>query len=66
MSLRHLTNDELARNLLARDDLTAIETELLDRLVRTNDEMCRLDSALDNTTAQLEEAKEKLADMGAE
>jgi hypothetical protein len=32
--LSHLTNDELIRQLRTREDLTDIEHELLDRLIR--------------------------------
>ena len=37
MTLTHLTDDELVRQLQARNDLTAIEAELLDRLIRALD-----------------------------
>lgn len=35
----HLTNEELVREIKMRDDLTALEHELLDRLIVAIDEL---------------------------
>lgn len=43
MTLTHLTDEELIRQLRDRTDLTAIETELLDRLIRTLDALRSLE-----------------------
>lgn len=38
-----LTNQELVSQLSLRDDLTSMEHDLLDRLIRVTDEVDRLD-----------------------
>lgn len=45
MSLFHLTNEELISNLSLRNDLTEIEHELLDRLIRAQAALHELDAA---------------------
>lgn len=39
----HLTNEELISQLTLRDDLTELETDLLDRLIRSTEEVGRLE-----------------------
>lgn len=39
----HLTNEEIVRQLSLRDDLTELETDLLDRLIRATEEVTRLE-----------------------
>lgn len=56
--IHHLTNNELTAQLSLRDDLTEIETELLDRVIRCNDEVVRLDrenTGLHDRVSQLEQ-----------
>lgn len=42
----HLTNDELVRQLLTRDDLTELERVLLNRLIVVLDELASLQDEL--------------------
>lgn len=42
-SLSHLTNEELINQLTLREDLTDLEHELLDRLIRTQDAVTELE-----------------------
>lgn len=44
MLLYALTNEELISNLRCRDDLTSIEHELLDRLIRAQDALRALEA----------------------
>jgi hypothetical protein len=57
----HLTNDELIEQFTLRDDLTEMETELLDRLIRAVDSLGDLDATLLDAQAQLDDATNYLA-----
>lgn len=48
MVLTHLTNKELIDQLTLRNDLTDIEHELLDRLIRVERALKDFESAMDN------------------
>jgi hypothetical protein len=57
----HLTNDELIEQFTLRDDLTEMETELLDRLIRAADSLVDLEATLLDVQAQLDDATNYLA-----
>lgn len=59
MSLHHLTNVELLKDLGLRNDLTAIEHELVDRLTRSQNEMVDLDRKYDRLLHEHEIATSK-------
>lgn len=46
----HLTNKEFLRHVTLRDDLTALEHELVDRLIRTVDELEDVESREEGET----------------
>lgn len=43
MKTGHLTNSEIIQQLTLRDDLSELEHDLLDRLIRATDEMNRIE-----------------------
>lgn len=56
-SYTHLTTKELLDQLTLRDDLTALEHELVDRLLRSEEELERL-SAFKGTLDDLDTSEE--------
>lgn len=49
MKLHHLTNEELVNQLTLRSDLTDVEHELLDRLIRAMTALDEQDNSGDST-----------------
>ena len=52
-STTHLTNEELIDQLTLRDDLTELEHDLLDRLIRANDALAGYPNTSSPNTREL-------------